>query len=79
MQFGWHDDQWENSSWQILGTDTDGSDGWSIDLDASPLHDQHGMAFYAVATDRYGHMETVAAWNVSLESGRTIYLPLVGH
>ena len=79
VQFGWHDDRWENSNWQILGTDTDGSDGWSIDLDASDLRDQHGMAFYAVATDRTGRKEAVAVWNVSLESGRTIYLPVVGH
>lgn len=78
VRFAWHDDQWESGSWQLLGTDQDGSDGWSITLDVSALRDQHAMAFYAVATDRTGREFAVAAWNVSLESGRTIYLPIIG-
>jgi murein DD-endopeptidase MepM/ murein hydrolase activator NlpD len=66
VDFMWHSGDWVNDSWNTLGSDWDGSDGWYVDFDASSMLGQQGLAFYARATDKAGNSVGVAAWNVSV-------------
>jgi murein DD-endopeptidase MepM/ murein hydrolase activator NlpD len=66
VDFMVHSGDWVNDGWQSLGSDWDGSDGWSADFDASALNGQTGLAFYAQAIDKAGNSRGTAAWNVSV-------------
>ncbi|MCB9135611.1 MAG: pre-peptidase C-terminal domain-containing protein [Anaerolineales bacterium] len=69
VDFYFHAGDWANGSWTLLGTDTDGTDGWSLPggWDTTPLADQLGMALVARAVDRAGNISMLAAWNLALD------------
>ena len=66
VDFMWHSGDWVNDSWNTLGSDWDGSDGWGVDFDGSSMVGQQGLAFYAQAFDKAGNSMGAAAWNVSV-------------
>jgi murein DD-endopeptidase MepM/ murein hydrolase activator NlpD len=75
VSFYLHRGDWVSGSWEFLGTDNDGSDGWRIPFDSDPLPDRRNLAFYALVQDRNLEYSAAAAWNVRLERGRIQYLP----
>jgi hypothetical protein len=68
VQFMVHKGNWETGKWIELGTDYDGSDGWSAILDASSLPDGEIISVYATAYDWAGNWDHDAAWNVKVDS-----------
>lgn len=53
-------------NWRWLGTDADGSNGWSFPWDASTVPDQP-IAFFIYAYDRAGNYTGVASWDHGLD------------
>ena len=70
VEFWWHSGDWVSEAWTLLGTDTDGSDGWALPggWDTTPLPDQSGMGLYVRAVDRAGNVAVKGAWNLTLDS-----------
>ncbi len=66
VDFKWHTGDWVNGSWTTIGSDWDGSDGWSAEFDASSMLGQQELAFFVQAFDRAGNAMSAAAWNVSV-------------
>ncbi len=58
VEFFRHSSDWSDPTWTLLGTDTNGSNGWSVGY--TPSVQDNGAAFYVRATD-----------NRSLSSGDT--------
>jgi M6 family metalloprotease-like protein len=58
------------TTWLALGSDTDGSDGWSYPLDANAqgITDQTTLAFRIKAYDRAGNSTQVDATGITLDS-----------
>ena len=52
--------------WHEIGLDTDGSDGWSFNWDATGIGDQV-VAVWAFAYDRIGNYDHAVVWNVTLD------------
>jgi hypothetical protein len=50
-----------------LGTDQDGSDGWSQVFDASALPEQKDIAFFANVYDWAGNWTGAGAWNIGID------------
>ncbi len=67
VKFWWHDNDWENSDWVLLGTDWDGRDGWSLDFDTSSLAEQQGASFYIYAYDWTENYTGHGVWNLGLD------------
>lgn len=67
VEYLWHDADWEHSDWVWLGADSDGSDGWSFDFDASSESEQQGGAFYIWAFDWAGNWTGAASWNLGID------------
>jgi hypothetical protein len=67
VEFSMHTSDWLSGDWQALGTDTDGSDGWSYSFDASSLPEQQGLAFYASVYDWAGNWAGAGAWDLGLD------------
>lgn len=55
VSFYWHPADWEAGSWIHLGTDADGSDGWSAPVVPAELGEIIGSAIYARVTDVAGN------------------------
>jgi murein DD-endopeptidase MepM/ murein hydrolase activator NlpD len=66
VDFMWHSGDWADDSWNTLGSDWDGSDGWAVDFDGASLAGQQGLAFYAQVFDNAGNVNAAAAWNVNV-------------
>jgi hypothetical protein len=67
VEFRYHPGDWLTGKWQVLGTDYDGSDGWSYSFDASPLPQADGLAFYAGVYDWAGNWTGTGTWNLVLD------------
>jgi murein DD-endopeptidase MepM/ murein hydrolase activator NlpD len=68
VDFLWHSPDWANDTWQLLGSDTNGSDGWSALFDPT-TNTVNGSALLVRATNRAGLTRTV--WIPSLQSDIT--------
>ncbi len=78
IDFYWHSGDWEFGSWEYIGVDWDGDDGWSISFDTSTLPKQDGIAFYAEVHDWAGNSTGIGAWNLYLyEQHFFTYLPII--
>ncbi len=75
VSFWWHSGDWEQDTWQLVGTDADGRNGWQIVFDPGALPPQTEMAFYAEAMDWVGNRAYDGAWHVIY--GKTVYLPMI--
>jgi hypothetical protein len=69
VAFYLHDNDWSDPLWTSVGTDLDGSDGWSVTPDLSWLGDQSNAAVMAIAMDKAGN--TKAAWETGIKVDRT--------
>ena len=66
--FQWHSADWLNSSWQSLGTDTNGSNGWSVPFTpSSSLCNQQGIAIYATVYNAAGDHSSSGVWNLGVD------------
>ncbi len=75
VTFWWHNGDWEQGNWQLVGTDADGRDGWQMLFAPSGLPPQTDMAFYAEAADWADNRAYDGAWHVIY--GQTVYLPII--
>ena len=62
VEFWSHSTDWASGTWQLLGTDSSGTDGWNALLDASGLADGSLLAVYARAYDKAGNVGVSANW-----------------
>jgi hypothetical protein len=78
--FTYHGPDWMGGKWETLGTDVDGSDGWSYPFDASALGEQGGLAFFAHVYDWAGNWTGALAWNLGIDRSPpvTALQPLAG-
>jgi murein DD-endopeptidase MepM/ murein hydrolase activator NlpD len=67
VQFFWHSGDWENDDWVEVKDDWEGSNGWSVEFDATSLAEQGDIAFYAQAYDWAGNWAAAGAWNLTLD------------
>ncbi|GAB4533046.1 MAG: hypothetical protein Fur0018_22010 [Anaerolineales bacterium] len=74
VAFWWHSGDWAQDSWQLLGVDDDGRDGWQMPFDPTGLPPQADLAFYAEATDWAGNRAYHGRWHVVY--GWAAYLPI---
>jgi hypothetical protein len=66
--FFWHSADWQNGAWQVLGTDSDGADGWSVSFSPSGLSNFSGSALAAQAVDFAGNSWTVARFGLQIDT-----------
>jgi hypothetical protein len=66
IQFLFHSNDWQ-SGWQDIGSDWDGSDGWSVEFDPSSLGEQNNLAFFANVYDWAGNWSGIAAWDLAID------------
>lgn len=67
VDFIWHNGNWLYEGWHILGSDWDGSDGWSYNFDSSQLTEQKDIAFYAHVYDWAGNWTATGVWQIGLD------------
>ena len=73
VQFLWHNADWKNSDWILLGEDWNPLDGWAYPFDASELSSDD-IAFYTRVYDWAGNWIGAGAWNIGYPK---IYLPVI--
>jgi hypothetical protein len=67
VDFYWHNYDWVIPTWEHLGTDWEGSDGWSINFDPSGLLERNGGAFYLNAFDKAANLTSAGVWNIGVD------------
>jgi murein DD-endopeptidase MepM/ murein hydrolase activator NlpD len=80
VEFMWHSGNWNFENWNVLGSDWDGSDGWSYAFDPSALAEQQDIAFYANVYDWAGNWTGVGSWEIRLDRTPPVawlYLPVI--
>lgn len=78
VDFYIHENDWINLNWELLGSDTNGADGWSAPLNRP---DQSGIALYVKAIDRSRNVAGQGYWNLSIDRTppQTNLLPLTAN
>ena len=67
VEFLYHPGDWITSTWQVIGTVQDGSDGWQITFDTTALSEQKNMAFFANIYDWAGNWMGAGSWDLVLD------------
>ncbi len=67
IEFLYHSGDWQNSTWQVIGSDLDGSDGWGIEFDTSAVPEQKDIAFFANVYDWAGNWTGAGAWELGID------------
>jgi hypothetical protein len=67
VEFYWHNQEWQSGVWEQIGTDWDGSNGWSATFDPSGQPEGQGAAIYATAYDRAGNTTSLAVWQLIID------------
>ncbi len=67
VEFYWHSSDWVGSDWTLIGSDSNGGDGWQTPFDTSSLQTGDIIAIYAKAVDRAGNPAYSANWNVFID------------
>jgi hypothetical protein len=67
VEFYWHPTDWISGLWQLLGTDYDGTDGWSMAF--SPVGQAEGneAAVFVQVIDKAGNMTGKASWGLGID------------
>jgi hypothetical protein len=75
VDFYFHDNDWVNDNWELLGSDTNGADGWSAPLNRP---DQSGVALFVKTTDQSRNTTGQGYWNLAIDRTppQTELLPL---
>ncbi len=81
VEFWYHSSDWNTDTWQLLGQDYSGGDGWQIQVDTSTLSEGSDNAIAVVARDRAGNVGADGKWSiiiVTTPAGHTNYfLPVI--
>jgi hypothetical protein len=67
VEFLYHNGDWAASNWQLLGTDLDGSDGWTQIFDVVSQFEQKEMVFFANIFDWAGNWIGTGAWKLGID------------
>lgn len=67
VEFMAHPSEWMNTTWVILGSDENGSDGWSLAYDSAAQPEGQGLAFFARAYDWAGNWAGALAWDLGVD------------
>jgi hypothetical protein len=67
VAFWFHDTNWNTDHWTLLGTDTNGADGWQVPFEAGALVESTAYSILAVATDASGNQGTDLTFNAILD------------
>ncbi|MEW6181456.1 MAG: peptidoglycan DD-metalloendopeptidase family protein [Chloroflexota bacterium] len=65
VDFYYHAADWANSGWQLIGSDTDGSNGWSLTVNPASYGGMVGGAIYAQARGTDG--QVWGDWRLNLQ------------
>jgi hypothetical protein len=63
VDFYWHGPDW-SQDWVKFGSDTDGSDGWSYQIDPAQYGGVQGSALYVQALSRTGGVKGMVMWDL---------------
>jgi hypothetical protein len=79
VEFYWHNQEWQIGVWELMGTDWDGSDGWSATFDPAGQPEGQGAAIYAMAYDPAGNSTSQVVWNLIIDktAPTSAMLPLI--
>lgn len=84
VAFWFHDKNWNANQWVLLGTDTNGADGWQVPFEAGDLAESTAYAVLAVGTDSAGNQGTDLTFTATLDKTQPwiefepIYSPYTG-
>ena len=67
VDFWFHGTNWNGNKWQLLGTDTNGADGWQAPFEAGDLGESTAYSVIAVATDALGNQGIELTFNATLD------------
>jgi hypothetical protein len=67
VEFFWHPTSWLAGGWQYLGTDWDGSDGWSFTFNPSSQPEGTDGAVFIHVYDKAGNWTGAAAWGIGID------------
>jgi hypothetical protein len=56
LDFYWHPADWQGGTWNLIGTDYSGADGWAIMVDPLKLGELKNSALYVEAKDAAGNV-----------------------
>jgi hypothetical protein len=78
IEFYWHPTDWLVGGWEKLGTDWDGSDGWSMQFNPAGEPEGKIAAFFIQVYDMAGNWTGVPAWNIGIDKTppNTAMIPL---
>jgi hypothetical protein len=67
VEFYWHSTNWLSGLWEKLGTDRNGTDGWSMTF--APIGEPEGndAALFIQVYDMAGNSTSVGAWNLGID------------
>jgi hypothetical protein len=72
VEFFWHPTNWTTGSWQIIGTDWDGTDGWSIEFNPAGQPEGYDGAFFIQVFDNAGNWTGLGAWNLGIDKAAPV-------
>ncbi|MBG0786384.1 MAG: M23 family metallopeptidase [Anaerolineaceae bacterium] len=67
VDFWFHGLNWNGDEWVLLGTDTNGADGWQAPFEAGSLGESTTYSVLAVATDALGNQGTDLTFKATLD------------
>ena len=60
----WHSPEWLSDTWQLIGSDTNKADGWTISFNQSQITPIPGSALWLEAVDGAGNTANAVLWNL---------------
>jgi hypothetical protein len=67
VEFYWHPSNWQSGTWEHLGTDWNGTDGWSQLFDPTGEQEGDEAAIYIHVYDMAGNWTSAGAWNLGID------------
>lgn len=68
VDFYYHSPDFVNSKWILFDEDTNGLNGWSLDIDPTGLPQTTGAAFSIMARDTSGRIYALGIWNLTVDA-----------
>ncbi len=67
VEFYWHSTNWLSGLWEKIGTDWDGSDGWSMEFSSSGEPEGKDGAVFVQVYDMAGNWAGSGVWNLGID------------
>jgi hypothetical protein len=67
VEFYWHSTNWLSGLWELLGTDRDGSDGWSFTFNPAGEPEGNNGAIFVQVYDMAGNWAGAGVWNLGID------------